>query len=302
MPTRLAYQGASVSNFFALQLEGQHCCWVHRSFGGGIYAEVVSEPGSEHHLEKQIGSPRYEDVVLDLGFPLDHKIGAWISSSWKMEHRRLNGSIIAFDGEQALTERKFAHAVLGATTLPDLDAASPTLGFLRVHLSPERSELHRRPKVQMPPADPIAQMPFQVSNFKLTIEGLDCEDVVKIDSFTVRQAVHRHAVGEHPGIHQLEPGRVEVPKLILTLADRKSADGWYAWLKSFVVEGKNGVKEMKKGMLALLPTDERLKGVQINLINLGLSRMTEPESGDQEQFHSIRVELYCERMEFVVPA
>jgi hypothetical protein len=291
-----------VPSDFELQIDGAHCDWLMNASGGAIRADMIVEPGDEnHYLHKAIGSPLYESIVLDLGFPMDKKIRNWIARSWMLQSPRLDGSILACggnSGHHALSLRKFSDALMEETTIPTLDVDTASTGEIRVKLLPERLELQRRPKVEAPPPGAGGTTPLVLSNFRLEMSGLNGEYVNRIESFTVHQAVHRHSIGERPGTYELEAGKVEFPNLKITLADNPQADGWCEWFKSFVIDGRSDRDQFKKGKISLLSPDLRKEIAHIMLIDVGICRIGDTNTVRGQSVHMLDAELYCERMEF----
>jgi hypothetical protein len=74
------------------------------------------------------------------------------------------------------------------------------------------------------------------SVFKLTIEGLDCSKVSKIDPFTVKQKVVVDEIGDEREIVKA-PSRVVFPNLRMTLPE-SGAQSWLDWHEDFVIKGK----------------------------------------------------------------
>src|SRR5687767_12656148 len=55
-------------NYF-LNLAGLKTGFVKSVEGGGIFAEVIQEPtGPSYYVKKHIGTPKYENFTLQLGF------------------------------------------------------------------------------------------------------------------------------------------------------------------------------------------------------------------------------------------
>jgi hypothetical protein len=289
---------ADVASGFALEIDGAHCCWLLWTSGGGVYADVVAEIGQHRHLSKHVGSPKFRSLEFDLGWPLENRLLSFIADAWKGSAPRLSGSVIAAGGDRRpLAARQFSNALLEEITIPALDVEDHLLHAMRLKVAPERLELVRRPRIELPAHDQIAQLRFQVDNFRLELDGLDCETVARIESFTVRQTVHQHAVGELQGIHQLEAGRVEFPNLTITLLESKHADGWYAWAESFIVHGQNDKSHSKNGKITLFDFDGRHPIAHIGLFEVGICTLANSVAHDATGLQRITVELFCDHME-----
>ena len=130
---------------------------------------------------------------------------------------------------------------------------------------------------------------WHVSDFRLEIDGLDCTNVRRIDSFAVRSAPTADDTGDHRE-PQKQPGVLDFPDLSITIA-RTSARSWLDWHDDFVVKGNNGQAREKSGSLVLLSRKKR-EVARVDLFNLGVYRVAPDRSGD------VTARLYCERMEF----
>jgi hypothetical protein len=75
------------------------------------------------------------------------------------------------------------------------------------------------------------------SAFKLTIEGLDCSKVSKIDPFTVKQTDLVDEIGDEREIVKA-PSQVVFPNLRMTLSE-SGAQSWLDRHEDFVIKGNN---------------------------------------------------------------
>ena len=180
------------------------------------------------------------------------------------------------------SKREFVKAILVETTVPMLDGASNSSADFTVRLAPERTSDVTPPTTLPPSGSPApGDAPFLSSNFRLNIAGLDCTRVAKIDSFTVKQT---------PGT-----GLAEFPNLRIELSS-VSATTWRTWFQSFLID--SSAANEKTGNLSFLSTNLTTVLATINFFNLGIFRL---ESSPVDPSRVV-AELYCERMELVIPA
>ena len=139
------------------------------------------------------------------------------------------------------------------------------------------------------------------SNFRLTIDGLDCTRVNLIESLVVRQAVVESPVGELRD-YEKEPSAVDVGDFVLTLAESHSQD-WYAWHHDFVVRGYSGAQFEKAGKLQFIAPNLRDVLFELSFKGLGIHRLAaEPHQAAAEGIRRVRASMYCEELTFAIPA
>jgi hypothetical protein len=281
---------------FALTLDGTQCGFVKSVDGGEITADVISEPAGGGVVKKHIGQPKYEEFELRVGLTMARDVYNWIHDSWAAKPVRKSGSIVAADANlNAKSERQFVDALLTETTLPALDAASKEPGLLTLKFAPELiKSVKASGKIQAPTTK---QKQFQPSNFRLEIDGLDCKKVTKIDSFTVKQQVALHDVGERR-IPEREPGKLEFPNLRVTMAE-SSGQTWADWFEDFVVKGNNGDDNEKSGAIVFLDPTLKNELGRVTLKNVGIFALRRAPVNDGQAARLV-AELYCEQMEFTV--
>jgi len=291
-----------VSGNYFLTIDGVKSGFLKSVDGGGITAEVISEPaGKSYFVKKHIGQPKYEDFTIQVGFSMNKVLYNWIQQSWSMNYQRMNGSIIALDYQlNPVSERQFNQALITETTIPAVDGSSKEPAYITLKFSPEYTRVVKPSgsKADFGTYGKSEQKIWSPSNFKLEIAGLDCTKVSKIDSFTVKQTAITDDIGQARD-YQKEPGKLEFPNLKITLAE-STAQSWLAWHEDFVVKGNNDEAREKSGTLSLLSVNRQDVMAQIKFYNMGIIR-AQPEKGEAnaDQIRRIQVELYVERMEFV---
>jgi phage tail-like protein len=268
--------------------------------GGGATAEVISENGPDRFTRKNIGSVRYEDITLDVGFSADKALWDWVTASWDANFQRKDGSIAVCNHTMEVqSQREFRQALLTETTVPALDAASKDAGYFRLKLSPEIVTV-RKGSGKLSANSAKQSHLFMPRNFRLQIDGLDCTKVSRIDSFTVKQAVAIDDVGEARS-YMKEPGRIDFPNLRITLAE-VSAQSWRDWMEKFVIDGNSGPESEKNGVLTFLAANMQTELAKVEFSHLGIFKLSEDAlSAGGEGIHRVTAELYCEEMKFHPP-
>jgi len=286
-----------------LSLDGQEVGFVKSSEGGAITADVIHEPlGASPFIKKHLGQPRYEDIVLGLGFSMSPRVLGWIADTWAMKQPRKGGSLTFCDYALNATSRlEFVDGLVTETTIPACDAASKEAAFVRLKVTPESLRFSRvsgRVGGAITKSEKKSWVP---SGFKLTIDGLDGSKVSRIDPFTVKQTILFDEIGEAREMTKT-PSQVEFPNLRITLSEA-GAQTWLDWHEDFVIKGNNDDSEERNGRLSFLAPNMKDELAAVKFLNLGIFRMASDKSeATKDQIKRVTADLYCERMEFEFPA
>jgi hypothetical protein len=282
-----------------MSLDGAAAGFVKKVAGGGISAEVVVEPvktGSP--AKKHIGQPKYEEVSVDVGFMMTRNFYEWLSSSWKSSPTRKDVEITTLDPSMApVSAQKYSQALITGTTIPTCDGASKEPAYLTVTLAPETTRAVRPSKASSE-LGRNEQKVWLSSDFALSIDGLDCSKVSRIESFTVKQKIVSEDVGEMRDTLK-EPIRTEFPDLRITISEA-SAKAWIAWHDSFVVKGNNDDTKEKKGSLVFYDQTMAKELARVSFSNMGIRALTRNPPKDAGGIATVTIDLYCESMELVV--
>src|SRR5262249_10748615 len=133
------------------------------------------------------------------------------------------------------------------------------------------------------PAVPAPPAPSLASNFRLSIPGLDCTRVARIESFTVKP----------------QANVVEFPDLRIELSPASGAT-WHDFYRTMVIEGHSTPMDEKTGTLALLSANLAQVVATITFFNLGIFRLDETLPDPTSGATRLVANLYCERMELAI--
>jgi hypothetical protein len=267
-----------MNGHFALRLDGETSLLAGAA-GGAIFAGIVEETaGPGAHVKKHLAAPEFEDISAEVGLAMSDALFDWIAAAWAAADQAKDGALLAVDHQLAIkSERQFTGARIAATTFPALDAASKAALPLTLRLKP--ASITVVPGAGKLPLGKAKQRLWQAANFRLTVDGLDCTKVSRIESFTVPGAVG---------------GKVDFPALAVTLA-AASAATWAAWFEDFVIDGNNGDAAEKNGQIAFLLPNLKTVLARIELHGLGIFRL-DTAPGGPNQVQRLTAGLYCERM------
>ena len=296
VPTR-AYS----ASHFALELDGSKAVGFLRSVeGGNAVGEVVHEVGSAgYYQKKHIGNVKYEEITAEFGIGMSKDVYDWISSTLKgnRDQERKSGAILTADFNYAVKARRsFTDAIITEVGFPALDASSKDAAFMTVKLAPDQT-VDSVGSGQLASPAKQQQKLWLPSNFKLEIKGLPTGKVNKVDAITIKQTAVTDDLGETRD-YQREPGKLEFPNLAFTLPET-DAQPWYDWFKDFVLQGNNGEESEKAGQLTYLATNQTDQLARLDLLNLGIFKIsTDKAEANSDTIKRVKVELYCERIEF----
>jgi hypothetical protein len=249
--------------------------------------------------EKHLGGVRYEELELQLDLSLDKLVYDWITATWKQQHIRHDGSLVATDSNlKAVSEREFFRALITEVGIPALDAASKDSAYLSLRLAPEFTRL--KPGAGKAVKSTVGrQKEWLAANFKLEIDGLETKRVSRVEALTVKQGVRRDEVGVVR--EAAEPTSLEFPDLSVTFP-QSDADTWTKWFDAFALKGNNDPSQERSGKLTFLASDRKTPLGEVSFFNLGIFRLgpTSWQAG-VEEVARLTAGLYCERMELAVP-
>jgi len=217
-----------------------------------------------------------------------------------MTKGRKSGSVLTLDYSfTPKLQLDFQNAMIVETTIPACGSDSKEPSYIALKILPEHiasatpavsptTDLSTRKKIWLP------------SDFRLSIDGLDCSRISRIDSFTVTQGIVADDFGDVKSPASAS-GKLGFPNLRITLAEATSGT-WQAWHKDFVIDGNNDEAKERNGSLVFLSRDLREELGRISFYNLGIVRCV-PERAEMnmDTARQVIAELYCERMEFVCP-
>ncbi len=289
-----------VSGHFQLVLDGVDAGLLKSVEGGGAAAEVISEMVSSSLIaKKHLGPISYSPFVMEFALPTTADLSNWINASWSGKAIARNGAVVQADQNLvAQSQREFSQALITETTFPALEGGSKQAAYLRLTLAPE---LTRTAKASGKLSAKTGQKTWLASNFKVSIDGLDCTRISKVDSFTVKQTAVAGELGQRR-LPQRQPGRLEFPNLTITLAE-VSAKSWFDWFETFVIKGDNGEAAEKSGSIVLLGANLTEELLRIDLFNVGIFSIGQDRAeASSDKVATVSARLYCERMELTAGA
>ena len=282
MPGPRAPTGATS---FALELDGAPAGLARSAAGGDAVADVVVEPSGPDGIQrKHLGAVRYTDIVLTCGIDMEPSFWSWLVDTVAGKSSPRDGALRILDFDRKEREvAKFTNAVVTEIGLPALDAASKDAFQLTVRIAAERVQRQRGSGASEAGTVKGGKQAL-VSNFRVSLDGLDLDSVARVGPLTLRRPLAEAA---------------EIPDLELTLSQAGS-DSIVDWHRTFVIEGNNGEKEEKSGSIALLDPARRDTLLQVDLTGVGIFALERTTAaGGTDAISRITTRMYCEEMRLV---
>ena len=287
-----------VSGNVALELDGVNCGFLWSAEGGDAYADVISTAaaaGTARH--KRLGPVKYRPITIALGVPDSPALRQWIADAVAGRASRKNGAIVTSDYNNVAHSRlEFTNAVIQEVVFPALDAASKDAARITITIQPEATQVKAATDAGGAATPSIGAKPqkrWLPSNFRLTIPGLDCTRVNKIEAIDIITAgAPRPAEGVGNPARNAPGLNIANFKATTTEA---SAASWAQWLMDFVVRGDNGSQKAKTATLEYLAPDLKELLVKLEFAGVGICglRPEEAESGS-ENIRRDAGEFYCD--------
>ena len=283
---------------FVLELDGaKQAGFLNSVEGGNAVGEVVHEVGSAaYYQKKHIGNVTYEEFAVAFGLALPPDVYDWISASLvgDRDAERRSGAIVAADfNYEAKARRTFTDALITEVGFPALDAAAKDPASLTLKFAPEHTaDAPASGKL----ASPLKQKVWLASNFRLEVKGLPTAKVNKVEALTIKQTVATDDIGDARD-PQREPGKLEYPNLVFTVPE-VDAQPWFDWFDDFVLQGNNGEAAEKTGRLTYLAPNLQDQLARLDFFNLGIFKLATDTTEANDAIKRVKVELYCERIEF----
>jgi hypothetical protein len=287
---------------YGLELGGNMAGWVLSVEGGGAVGEVVTEAvGPDLTAKKHIANIKFEDLKTEVGTEMSRPFYQWIKDTTDGKHPRMDGSVLTANYDFAVTsELTFSQALITEVDFPALDAASKEAAKMTVKFSPQQTRFKQGAggKVASSSAkiDANALKRWAPSNFRITIDGVDCTRVSKVESVSIKQKVAQDQIGVFREPSKL-PTAFEYSNIVVTLPE-SSARSWYDWHQSFIIDGKRDQANEKTGKIEFLSPNMQEVLFTLDLKQVGIFRLTPDKGEPGDAIRRVKAEMYVERIDF----
>lgn len=269
------------------ELEGAPCGWIWSAEGGVATADVTETRSRDAAtVKKQLGQPKFEDLVLVCGAGLSQPFYAWIKSFIAGSAPARSGAIIYFDSAGSEISRlSFTNARIAEVAFPALDATSEDTAAMTVRLTPESTRRTRDRAGRIVTFDAAMGPRWPVNHFRLSLDGLaeTAARTLWIDGIVAKAR---------------SPSGLDISDLVLTFPSA-AATPIEQWFDEFVLKGNHSDAMEKSGRLEFLSPDQPGPLFTLSFEHLGIFRL-EPAVFDTgtRMLHPVQARMYCEAMRF----
>jgi phage tail-like protein len=295
---------------FTLELDGKNPVGFVTSIDGGHFkSDVVTSmlggrvgrEGGDVMTGRFPGKPKYDDIGITVGAAMSPAFWKWVQATINNKPERRNGALVGYDfNKKERTRRTFSRALISEIQFPALDAAAKQGALLTIKIAPEKLEYKAGDGSSMgTPSqsqnEARKQKLWLSSNFRFELDRFKGDPSLrnaKVEAFTIKQNVIVNPVGSEREARK-EPGRVELPQLIVTFPESAAA-GWMKWYDETVVKG---VPKECDGVITYLDSDLNGELMKIELTGVGLlSLEVEKYEASKESIARVKATLYVEGM------
>jgi hypothetical protein len=224
----------------------------------------------------------------------------WINASFKKAHVPKNGSFTSADFDyKAQSRLDFARALITSVTVPKLDGSSKDAAYFDIEFEAEEVRWSKGGGEVIKANTGTKQKSWLCSNFRFELDGMPCDRVSAVDSFTWKCSVASDQIGitREPSKH---PAKVTVPDLKVSISHADHGK-WADWAKAWFVDGHHEDGNEKNGSIVFLGPDMKKRLGEIKLSHVGLKKFSDDDAeANSEKIKRFNVELYVEEMEFII--
>jgi phage tail-like protein len=266
---------------YVLVIDGVSQGPVHSVEGGHATSDVVTEKlGPDTTTKKHIGNVKYDDVTFKCGLDTPSALSDWLKAALNKSAAPKNVTLIGADSNNSeVEEQQFTHALITEIGFPACDASSKDAAYLQVKFSPEVAK-----QVLTNKGKPVSVTGGSVknwipANFRLTIPGVDCTKVSKIEAITWKGKASSASAGAPTiGGSSVAAGGGSVSNLVVTVAT-SSAKDFLDWQKNTMLKGAQAAQLQKTGALDFMSSNLQSRVASLALKNLMLFKMTADKTG-----------------------
>ena len=274
-------------------LDGAPAGFLSFAVGGNATSDVIEQKvEGELFTRKHIAGVKYEDITINFGTGMSKGFYDWIKSSFSGKTTPHSGAVGAADVNfKVFQTMDFRNALITEIGFPALDAASKDAAKMTLKFQPEFTRISTKVGGTIGSV-PHVQEKWLVSNFKLTINGLNTSFVSKVDAINVKLDF---AAGETTRLNQLVG--INIPNLKIRIAEAHAQD-FVSWHEDFVINGNNSPENEKIGSLSFLSNDLKTEFFRLDFSGLGIFALDpDPLTRDNTIRHTT-AQLYCDKSIF----
>jgi hypothetical protein len=287
---------------FAMTIDGTGGGFIGfvSKIGGGKMGTTMSshQQGPRNLQVKQAGNLKYDAFSVDVGMGMARGMYEWINQSLDMQWVAHNGSIHSLNQNyRSQFIREFYDALITEVTFPTLDANTENNVYMTLKLDPREIKFRPGDNNEYLGEEGPSQKDWVSSNFRLRLGDLPCANVMKIDSFTWKQNVISHAIGDARCYEKI-PSKVEVPNLKIEIS-MSDVDQWADWAEVWLAGGDTETAKHLNGELEILNPSRTKTLATLKLDRVGLiSAQCVDAEANSDKPAAFAVEVYVEDLRF----
>jgi hypothetical protein len=264
--------------------------------GGYLAGDVVTTPGTGvNSPQKQVGAVRVVPFTLEMAAG---DLSNWITQYTGNNPQPVNGRVLELDYTYAvLSERAFNQARMTELVLPALDASSKEPARIKLTFQPAdlQTKDGEGKKATVPGGGKDAKRAI-VSNFRVTIPGIDCSGVTRVEPITIKAQLSNAATGAQLRVPPQVEGML-AGDLVLGVAEGKPG-GFAQWADDFL----KGNGEEKTVTVELLSPDLKSAVLTLEGTGVGIYALKPPAAGAAtDKLRRAEAHLYVERWQVKPP-
>jgi hypothetical protein len=215
-----------------------------RSIDGGVaQVEIVETPSPGGIGLKRPAAVRFDPVSLEVGLDTGG-LSDWLRSTLDRKYSRKDLVLHQIDtSKNELASIELRDALVTEIDVPKLDAGDSGEAWLKVKLQPEF--VRRGTGSGKSAAGKAKPDPLKPSTTRLEISGIGAvPELMAVGAFGFKQTFKKDYVG-NPPTPNVEPTRLELPDLVVTLADtggKSGARAFDAWFEDSAIKGNSDDK------------------------------------------------------------
>ena len=286
---------------FALDVDGYNVGFLKKFSGLAMEADIsTNDLGPDNVQKKAVSNIKWTPGKATVGIGMGKGMYEWIKASFRKGYVTKNGSFTAGDfNYKAQSRLEFYDALITSVTVPKLDGSSKDAAYFDIEFEAERVRWIKGGGEDIKAKIGTKQKAWLCSNFRVEIDGMPCNRVASVDSFTWKCSVAPDQIGitREPTKH---PAKVTVPDLKLAISHADHAE-WAKWAEEWFVKGMHYDDNEKNGRIVFLGPDMKKELGEVTLKHIGLKKFSDDDAeANNEKIKRFNVELYVEKMEFVI--
>lgn len=282
---------------FALEIDGKFAGLLSSFDGGDPCADVVETTHAGSATDKHITNAHYADLVATTPVA-DGALAAWVSAFLEGKALQHDGAVILLDLNRTQLRRlEWKRGAILAVAFPALEASGKGAGLLTITIRPEVvREVGGGGQVAGLPQ--VRTTAWTVGNFALTMTGIDCSRVVRIEPLVVTQTY----LAPTSGREGTQPGPVHVSDLVVTVAEAGASD-FARWSEDFIVAGNNSKSHEKDATVRYLAANLRDQVASLSVMSTGVFRIDhESDAVGVAKALRVKYSMYAKQVRWVAAA